>query len=116
MIVRYVPASDDCNILSANIGKTDFIGMIKIVLNIHDFLQGSTSTSIMVYFAIKIIQIPFHLYFFIFLNASILIFINFFLQGSTSTSTTGSFAIKITQIPCDSPVLPPRGCLQYFYG
>jgi len=51
----YVPASDDCNILSANI-------------------------------------------------------------GSTSTSTTGSFAIKITQIPCDSPVLPPRGCLQYFYG
>merc|ERR1711962_439940 len=36
--------------------------------------------------------------------------------GSTSTSTTGSFSIKITQIPCDSPVLPPRGCLQYHYG
>jgi len=36
--------------------------------------------------------------------------------GSTSTSTTGSFTIKVTQIPCNSPVLPPRGCLQYFYG
>jgi len=36
--------------------------------------------------------------------------------GSTSTSTTGSFTIKITQIPCNSPVLPPKGCLQYFYG
>merc|ERR1711962_765298 len=39
-----------------------------------------------------------------------------FTQGSTSTSTTGSFSIKITQIPCDSPVLPPAGCLQYHYG
>merc|ERR1712240_57835 len=36
--------------------------------------------------------------------------------GSTSTSTAGAFSIKITQIPCSSPVLPPRGCLQYFYG
>merc|ERR1712180_25982 len=36
--------------------------------------------------------------------------------GSTSTSTTGSFSIKITQIPCNSATLPPRGCLQYFYG
>jgi len=36
--------------------------------------------------------------------------------GSTSSATTGSFTIKITQIPCNSPVLPPRGCLQYYYG
>merc|ERR1712180_231701 len=36
--------------------------------------------------------------------------------GSTSTSTSSSFSIKITQIPCSSPVLPPKGCLQYFYG
>ena len=36
--------------------------------------------------------------------------------GSTSTATTGSFSIKVSQVPCNSPVLPPRGCLQYFYG
>jgi len=36
--------------------------------------------------------------------------------GSTSTSTTGAFNIKITQIECTSQTLPPKGCLQYFYG
>merc|ERR1711962_78679 len=51
----YVPASDQCNVLSANIGRS-------------------------------------------------------------STATAGSFSIKITQIPCNSLTLPPKGCLQYFYG
>ena len=31
-------------------------------------------------------------------------------------SLTRQLDIQIMHIPCDSPTLPPRGCLQYYYG
>ena len=36
--------------------------------------------------------------------------------GSASSTTTRQFAIKVTQIACDSELLAPEGCTQYFYG
>ena len=53
LIIRYVPASDDCNILSAN------IGIISKKYSIYGNIcfQGSTSTSTTGSFAIKITQV-----------------------------------------------------------
>ena len=36
--------------------------------------------------------------------------------GSATTTAARQFSIKVTQISCDSELLPPEGCTQYFFG
>jgi len=36
--------------------------------------------------------------------------------GSASTAGTTAFTIKVTQVPCNSKMLAPSGCLQYYTG
>lgn len=36
--------------------------------------------------------------------------------GSATTTSIRQFSIKVTQVSCDSELLPPEGCTQFFYG
>ena len=39
-----------------------------------------------------------------------------FAFGNAATTAARQFSIKVTQISCDSELLPPEGCTQYFFG